>query len=629
MFRPTDRQRSLFGAADSLTPRQRKRLQGSWAHLFHLEVFPLLLSAEGEFADLYVDGSGRPNWSIARMLGILLLQEMHDASDQSALDALTFDTRWQHALDIKPDLAQLSRRSLVDFRARLQRADPELERIRGLFDRILLAARNDLGISTEQQRIDSTHIVSNIRIRGRADLFTKTLRHFLTGLRRGHPDLFASLDEELREWAERSYEGWFARSDANARRQAFDQVVRWCDEVLLRFANDKAISQDERFVLLKRLFEEQCRIDEVDTPDGTGEKPAALPAPEDERPPDDDDEPPAAKVRTANQKKRRRKAAKRNTKSRTIPVDDGRAITLKGPSEVGGASLQSPFDPDAGYGHKGSGYSVHIAETCNNPGTELLTDFSVCPANLNDQGQAAQSVERLQRNCIRPDKFFADSGYVTTKALEQAENDEYELYGPVLTTKLPDGWIGRNAFTIDPSTRQVLLCPEGHPPLRHGLRFSDNEPHPTLHAWFDGQECRPCPLLGRCAVRKPNNGKAGNFHLELIPRLVARDKRLAEQADSGWWEEYSIRGGIEATHSELKRAHGLGRLRVRGRKAVGLAVALKLTACNIKRWARAAAAAAVWKAPRRLLRTLERVLVLFAIAAAESALMPGRRLEAA
>ena len=46
------------------------------------------------------------------------------------------------------------------------------------------------------------------------------------------------------------------------------------------------------------------------------------------------------------------------------------------------------------------------------------------------------------------------------------------------------------------------------------------------------------------------------------------------------------RAGIEGTNSELKRAHGLGRLRVRGGLRVRLAVYLKALACNIKRMVR-------------------------------------------
>ena len=46
---------------------------------------------------------------------------------------------------------------------------------------------------------------------------------------------------------------------------------------------------------------------------------------------------------------------------------------------------------------------------------------------------------------------------------------------------------------------------------------------------------------------------------------------------------FGIRAGIEGTNSELKRAHGLGRLRVRGGRRVRLAVYLKALACNFKR----------------------------------------------
>jgi hypothetical protein len=44
---------------------------------------------------------------------------------------------------------------------------------------------------------------------------------------------------------------------------------------------------------------------------------------------------------------------------------------------------------------------------------------------------------------------------------------------------------------------------------------------------------------------------------------------------------YAVRAGIEATNSELKRAHGLGRLRVRGGLRVTLAANLKGLACNL------------------------------------------------
>ena len=66
-----------------------------------------------------------------------------------------------------------------------------------------------------------------------------------------------------------------------------------------------------------------------------------------------------------------------------------------------------------------------------------------------------------------------------------------------------------------------------------------------------------------------------------------RDHMYALQQTTEWKDRYKIRAGIEATNSELKRAHGIGKLRVRRMVKVCFAVACKLIACNIKRWAKA------------------------------------------
>ena len=65
------------------------------------------------------------------------------------------------------------------------------------------------------------------------------------------------------------------------------------------------------------------------------------------------------------------------------------------------------------------------------------------------------------------------------------------------------------------------------------------------------------------------------------------ERRRRAIASGAFRERYRIRAGIEATVSELKRRHGLGALRVRGRWRVELAVYLKALACNIKRMLRA------------------------------------------
>src|SRR5208282_2751727 len=144
-----------------------------WAQLFRLEVLPILCRKEDDYAMLY-GKTGRLNFSVARLLGLCLLQEWNDLSDQQALDTFSFDIRWRYALDISDEEDYLSRRSLVEFRRRLAAKDPEMKLVRTVFDRIRDSALKSLGLSAGNQRLDSTHIISNIRVRGRVALFSNT-----------------------------------------------------------------------------------------------------------------------------------------------------------------------------------------------------------------------------------------------------------------------------------------------------------------------------------------------------------------------------------------------------------------------------------------------------------------------
>ena len=135
MFKPTNRQLSLRSRLTSIPEGALARLGDSWGERFRQEVFPILLSEEGQFADLYA-AEGRPNWSVARLVGILILASFADLPDQDALDSLSFDLRWQHALDLDGTEAYLSRRSLVAFRTRLAEGDPEGRLLRRVFERL-------------------------------------------------------------------------------------------------------------------------------------------------------------------------------------------------------------------------------------------------------------------------------------------------------------------------------------------------------------------------------------------------------------------------------------------------------------------------------------------------------------
>ena len=69
MYKKTDPQQTLFGVETQLAASLRTRLKDSWAQLFRLEILPILLKSEDQFAMLY-GKTGRPNFSVTRMLGV-------------------------------------------------------------------------------------------------------------------------------------------------------------------------------------------------------------------------------------------------------------------------------------------------------------------------------------------------------------------------------------------------------------------------------------------------------------------------------------------------------------------------------------------------------------------------------
>ena len=181
MYKPTSPQQRLFGIETRVSPSLRKRLESSWAELFRNEILPILFRNEDRYAILY-GATGRPNFSVARLLGLCLLEEWNDLGDQEALDTFSFDIRWRYALDVNDDEDYLSRRSLVEFRRRLAATDPGMKLIRDIFDTVRDSAIRKMGLSVSDQRLDSTRVVSNIRVKGRLALFSDTLTLFLKSL---------------------------------------------------------------------------------------------------------------------------------------------------------------------------------------------------------------------------------------------------------------------------------------------------------------------------------------------------------------------------------------------------------------------------------------------------------------
>jgi hypothetical protein len=87
----------------SLTARERRFLDKSWAKLFADNIFPKI--EEKAFAVLYSDKASRPNTPVNIIVGALILKELLGLTDDEIMETLMFDARFQYALHTIRDIS--------------------------------------------------------------------------------------------------------------------------------------------------------------------------------------------------------------------------------------------------------------------------------------------------------------------------------------------------------------------------------------------------------------------------------------------------------------------------------------------------------------------------------------------
>jgi len=547
MFRKRDPQQSLFSASLVLPPEKRKRLEKDWPGHFRRSALPLI--DEDAFRELYHDWNGRPNKPVQTVVGVLLLKEMHDLTDAEAVWHVDFDLGWHVALDLEPEEAHVCQKTLHNFRAKLVAS----EKGRLLFEDMTGKIIEALGVSTERQRLDSTHITSNVATLTRLGLFCETARVFLKELGKESKEKYESVPAGLRrryfteDGGSSSYDD--ARSSDGRRRLKVCARDVW--RLVDRFRGDEAVVALGSYGLLKRLFDEQCEV--VEEPQAAAEGDA------------DANEPP-------------------------VPV------VLKEAKKVRSDSLQTPHDPSLTYsGKKGKGEEVQLAETCGNGDKpEVITYAEVTRSCDSDQDVTVPAVDDLASRNIRPKELDADTNYGSTENAIECGKRGTELVAPVPGPKVEEapaangeGAITKADFDIDPKGERKTRCPAG----REAVSETRDRGTGKVRAVFGADTCAACPHRDTCPAKPLRDGRRvlrTTVHAVALARRAAVHaavlaKRRRYERTEEFKKRYAMRAGIEATNSELKRAHGLGRLRIRGFLRVRLAVHLKALACNVKR----------------------------------------------
>jgi len=156
MFRLMDRQISMEEAHFWMPEASRRRLEETWPHVFRTQVLGMI--PESAFSNLYSADQGRPNFPVAILVSLSILKEMLDLTDEALMDAFCFDMRFHYALGVRLDDTELAIRTLYYFRGRVAGSPAVGATFAKVTDQIIEV----LGLSTGRQRMDSTHIRSNM-----------------------------------------------------------------------------------------------------------------------------------------------------------------------------------------------------------------------------------------------------------------------------------------------------------------------------------------------------------------------------------------------------------------------------------------------------------------------------------
>jgi hypothetical protein len=500
-------------------------LEKDWPGLFQEHLLREL--PVSEFKSVFRKGMGRPTKELHTVLGILLLQQAMDLTDHDAADQLAYNIQWHYALNIteESDAAKyICEKTLWTMRNHIT----ELGLDSVLFDKLTDKLADVFSVNTENQRIDSVHIRSNMRRLGRITIFTKTTIKFLLNLKRHHRDRFDSIALELREqYLGKKAMASFSLVKPSESEKTLTMVADDLFDLVEMFKDEPEVCAMHSYKLMQRVLDDHCRIDP--TPDA------------------------------------------------------GRQVFVKKPSEVPSDSLQNPSDPDATYsGHKGQGYQVQVMETfCTSEDEKekektlnLITHVAVQAACESDAQALVPAIVDVKVREVGPKNVLADTLYSSDANHRVAALAGVNLIAP--THKGGTSKLSLSEFAFD-ENGCITGCPAGFKP--ESCRQNING---KFVAVFTRSQCKSCGQYSIC----PSKLGIKSAYIRYNPKQQRLANRRAQEQTDEFIETYRWRAGVEATMSEFDKLTGVKKLRVRGRKAVRYFATMKAAGLNLLRAAR-------------------------------------------
>jgi len=501
MFRENKKyQVSLFGILYQLPLGVKKMLDKSWAPAFRRLVFDKI--DERRYAVLYSDTVSRPNFPVNVWVGLEILKGQFDYTDEELLRHFHFDLLTAYALG-QEGLGELTVciRTLYYNRGRLLAYEAMTGRnlLEEEFNSITDDALEQLGVDTKTQRMDSSFVGSFIKKMGRLEIAVKVLQNFYKELPEEEQKRWHPLLAEYLEDDARHLSFRLKRAEVEIH---LTKVGKWLFTLHEAYCGNEDITDLQSYHHMGRVLQEQYLV----------------------------------------------------TKDKEENV-----IEVKPAKEISAASLQNPADDTATFRRKGDedhqGYVFNVAETCSptNP-VQVLTDVSLYPNVISDDVIAVERIPEI-KNRMDVNEMITDAGF-TGEASEKVCDTERVALIPVEVKgrKLSEEELSLKDFQF--AEGKIVACPEGHPPATE-IRNENKE------RWvirFSLEQCRSCPMIGRCPVAE----RQKFYSLSYTDRQVVVARRRQALGQEDYREKCRLRPAVEGTVSQFKQRTHNGKLKVRG-----------------------------------------------------------------
>ena len=456
------RQGRLFDPFDGIIPPLgRKQIDGGWQGLFRNSLLHLM--PVREHGENFHPIIGRPTKELYSVAGLLFLQEMNDWTNAETVEAYLFRTDVQYALNMEPGVDEMCERTLERHRALFIDDESAVK----IMDALTGTLMEKLDLAIDQQRLDSTHVFSDMASFSRTRMMGVTVKRFLTQVKRHHEADYNALAEELRRRYAPSQAKLFGGKGQSAedRLKTRQQVAEDMRDLIERFADHAGLRKRSSYKALVTIFEQQCEVVE-------------------------------AKVQVR--------------------------------AKTGGDCMQNPSDADATYdGHKGQGYKAQFSETCSDENdVQLIVSVLPQTASSPDAGALEKVLEDLEKKECLPDTMLADTAYGGDENVQMAAGKGVELVSPVAgpepagASSDPDvsgSPLTIDDFALDERTGKVTACPSGRVPLE---TIRDAKAGVTTIE-MRATDCANCPFRTACPIKK----KGDRYRL----RYTDKQRRLEER----------------------------------------------------------------------------------------------------